>query len=221
MAETNWYAVRAVPGSQRMARPMAPANDLTEEQKAMLEKRKGESILERNLRNEGINVYMPSFWTITQHQRTNRLMEKRFPMLVGYAFVNIHAGQFEQVRAVDGVMCFLRPTPDRGPIAFRDTDVGSLMFAAFERQQLWEREREEQLAKAQEPRRNQLTKNLGLIFPKGRRKKLPVRMVAEAAIDSLSPASRQHVLKILSELNAMDQEMEACRKSTSALYSAA
>ncbi|KKX29198.1 hypothetical protein FDR95_00005 [Rhizobiaceae bacterium LC148] len=221
MAETNWYAVRTVPGSQRMARVLEPANDETEEQKATRERRKGESIVERNLRNEGIDVYMPSFWAITQHQRTNKMREKRFPLLVGYAFVNIHQRDFERVRGVEGVMCFMRPSPDRGPIVFRDTDIGGLMLADFEKQKIWEQEREERLAKAQSYRRNALNKKLGLIFPKGKRKKMPLRILAETAIDSLSPGSRQHVLTILNELKEMDKEMEACRLSANHLYSAA
>ncbi len=221
MADTNWYAVRAVPGAQRMARAIEPANDETEEQKASRERRKGESVLERNLRNEGIDVYMPSFWTITQHQRTNRMSEKRFPLLVGYAFVNIPQRDFEKVRGVEGVMCFMRPSPDRGPIAFRDTDIGSLMFADFQAQQTWEREREQRLVTAQGFRRNVLNKRLGLVFPKGRRKNVPLRIMAETAIESLAPASRQQVLIILNELKAMDKEIEACRASSMALYSAA
>jgi hypothetical protein len=45
--------------------------------------------------------------------------------------------------------------------------------------------------------------------------------MAETAIDGLAPASRQQVLMILNELKAMDKEMEACRVSSMALYSAA
>ena len=223
MAETNWYAIRTVPGSQRMAPILEADNDRyeTEEEKAARERRKGESLVERNLRNEGIDVYMPSFWAITQHQRTNKMREKRFPLLVGYAFVNIEQRDFERVRGVEGVMCFMRPSPDRGPIVFRDTDIGALMLADFQAQQDWEREREARLAQVQGFRRNLLNKRLGLIFPKGRRKNIPLRVMAETAIESLTPASRQQVLSILNELKAMDKEMEACRASSMALYSAA
>lgn len=223
MAETNWYAIRAVPGSQRMARIIEASNDglETPEQTAARERRKGESIIERNLRNEGIDVYMPSFWSITQHQRTNRMSERRFPLMVGYVFVNIAERDFEKVRRVEGVMCFMRPSPDRGPIAFRETDIGGLMLADFQKQQEWEREREARLVEGQKLRRNALNNRLGLIFPKGRRRKMPLRMAAEAAIDSLAPASRNHVLTILAELSAMDKEMEACRESSMKLYSAA
>ncbi|WP_245505206.1 transcription termination/antitermination NusG family protein [Neorhizobium sp. S3-V5DH] len=204
-----------------MATILEPANDETEEERLQRERRKGESVIERNLRNENIDVYMPSFWTITQHQRTNKMREKRFPLLVGYVFVNIHQRDFEKVRGVEGVMCFMRPSPDRGPIAFRDTDIGSLMFADFQKQQEWEREREERLIEAHSYRRNALNKRLGLVFPKGRRKNIPLRAMAEAAINDLAPASRQQVLAILAELQAMDKEMEACRESSMSLYSAA
>lgn len=223
MAETNWYAIRAVPGSQRMARILEASNDQdeTDEQKAKRERRKGESIIERNLRNDGIDVYMPSFWAIRQHQRTNRMSERRFPLMVGYVFVNIEERDFEKVRRVEGVMCFLRPSPERGPIVFREEDIGGLLLAEFQKQQQWEREREARLLEGQKHRRNALNKRLGLIFPKGRRQKVPLRMVAEAAIESLTPASRNHVLNILAELNAMDSEMEACRASSMKLYSAA
>lgn len=219
--QTSWYAVRAVPGSQRMATMLEPANDETEADKATRARRKGESILERNLRNEGVDVYMPSFWDTIQHQRTNKTIERRFPLLVGYAFVNIEQSDFERVRNIDGVLSFVRPSFDRGPIIFRDTDIGSLMFADFQKQQNWERQREERLTLCHAHRRNTLNKRLGLIFPKGRRKKVPLRMLAEAAIDELAPASRQHVLSILNELKAMDEEMDACRASSTHLYSAA
>lgn len=221
MAETQWYAVRSVPGAQRMATILDPANDETETEKLARERRRGESILERNLRGEGVDVYMPSFWDVTQHQRTNKMIERRFPLLVGYAFVNIEQRDFERVRNVEGVLSFVRPSFDRGPVVFRDTDIGSLMFADFQKQQQWEREREQRLVLSHAHRRNTLNKRLGLIFPKGRRKKVPIRMMAEAAIDELAPASRQHVLLILNELKAMDEEMEACRARSTHLYSAA
>ncbi|OCJ05303.1 hypothetical protein A6U87_14970 [Rhizobium sp. AC44/96] len=221
MADTHWYAVRTVPGSQRMATVLEPANDETEADRVKRERRKGESIVERNIRNEGIEVYMPSFWAITQHQRTNKMSERRFPLLVGYAFVNIEQRDFERVRNIDGVLAFIRPSFDRGPIVFRDTDIGSLMFADFQTQQQWEREREQRLVLSQAHRRNALNKRLGLVFPKGRRKKVPLRMLAEAAIDELSAASRQHVLSILSELRKMDEEMDSCRASSTSLYSVA
>lgn len=72
--DATWYAVRIVPGAQKMASaiPNAP------------EHRVGETLLERECRNNGITIFMPSFWTVVRHQRTNKLIEKRFPLLVGY-----------------------------------------------------------------------------------------------------------------------------------------
>lgn len=58
---SNWYAVRAKPGTQRMARPLPIPANITEKERIEADRRKGESILERQLRQEGIDVYMPSF----------------------------------------------------------------------------------------------------------------------------------------------------------------
>lgn len=195
MNNTKWYAVRAAPGTQRMASLAAnlPA------------KREGESIIERNLRNEGVDVYMPSFWQDVRHQRTNKVIGKRFPLLVGYVFVNIPERDFERVRRVEGVMCFLRPSPDRPPAVFRDAeDIGLLMLADMERKNIYQQEKEERERLAQQQRRNYLNRQLGLILPKGRRKKVSMRYAAEQAMAELSPAVKDRVLLILSELDGLD-----------------
>lgn len=195
LSKTRWYAVRAMPGSQRMAcaNPNAPDH------------RKGESIIERSLRNEGIDVYMPSFWKDVRHQRTNKVMGKRFPLLVGYAFVNITEADFERVRCTDGVMCFLRPSPDLPPAAFRDAeDIGVLMLADEERKIAYEAERAEKEKLANQHRRNSLNHHLGLILPKGRRRKISLRYHAEQTMHGLSPVLRSKVSEILAELEKLD-----------------
>jgi hypothetical protein len=63
--KSRWFAVRAVPGTQRMAKLI----------NGMPEARQGESVIERNLRNEGIDVYMPSVRVMVRHQRTRRVIE--------------------------------------------------------------------------------------------------------------------------------------------------
>lgn len=195
MNNTKWYAIRPMPGTQRMASLAAnlPAG------------REGESIIERNLRNEGIDVYMPSFWEDVRHQRTNKVIAKRFPLLVGYVFVNIAERDFERVRRTDGVMCFLRPSPDRAPACFRDAeDIGALMLADMERKGVYARAKEEREKMAQQQRRNALNRQLGLILPKGRRKKVSMRYAAEQAMTELSPATRDRVLLILRELESLE-----------------
>lgn len=194
----RWYAVRAVAGAQRMAAAVEDA----------AEHRIGESIVERNLRNEGIDVYMPSFWKDIRHQRTNKVIGKRFPLLVGYAFVLIREGDFERVRQVEGVSCFLRPSPDRPPFHFRDADdIGVLMLADAERKMAYELERAEKQRLAREHRRNGLHHQLGLILPKGRRKKISMRYHAEQTMDQLSPGVKERVLSILKELDELEGEV--------------
>lgn len=167
--------------------------------------REGESIIERNLRNEGIDVYMPSFWQDVKHQRTNKVVAKRFPLLVGYVFVNIADGEFEKVRRTEGVMCFLRSSRDGGPVRFNEADdIGCLMLADMERKSIYEREREEKQRVADVQRRNALNRQLGLILPKGRRKKVSMRYAAEQAMDELLPATRERVLLILKELDGLE-----------------
>lgn len=183
------------------------------------DRRRGESIVERECRNEGVEVYMPSFWVMLQHQRTNKLVEKRAPFLVGYAFVNIPESGFEKVRTLDGVLCFVRGS--NGPIAFKEEDLGVLILAEDERKRAYDAERNEKQAKSRQYRRNALNKSLGLVFPKGRRKKIPLRMLAEAEIDSLGAASRQRVLDIINELKALDNEEAACKSQPEQLISAA
>lgn len=167
--------------------------------------REGESIIERNLRNEGIDVYMPSFWQDVRHQRTNKVIAKRFPLLVGYVFVNITDNDYEKVRKTEGVMCFLKSSRDGAPAVFRDAeDIGLLMLADMERKAVYTREREERQKLADQQRRNALNRQLGLILPKGRRKKVSMRYAAEQAMNELSPATRERVLLILKELEGLE-----------------
>src|SRR5215217_3687729 len=77
MSRAAWYAIRTGIGAQRMA----AANP------ALPDSRIGESIIERNMRDKGLDIFMPSFWVETKHRRTNSIIERRLPLLVGYAFV--------------------------------------------------------------------------------------------------------------------------------------
>lgn len=194
----KWYVVRAMPGTQRMA----SATPRSIEQQHRL----GESIIERSIRNEGVDVYMPSFWRDVKHQRTNKIIAKRFPLLVGYVFVNIRERDFERVRRTDGVMCFLRLSPELPPASFSDEDIGALMLADMESKREYEAERQERERLAKQHRRNFLNRQLGLILPKGRRKKVSMRYAAEQAMAELSPAVKDRVQSIIKELECLDGE---------------
>lgn len=191
-ATQRWYAIRSAPGAQRVAKKIEGLPD----------RRQLESILERNLRNDGIECYMPSYYVLTKHQRTNKLIEKRCPFLVGYAFVCITGSDFERVRRVEGVSSFLRG--NNGPAVFADEDIGSLMFAERERNLAYAQERMERKKRADQHRANQLNRNLGLIFPKGRnRGKLSLKEYARQELEKLPRGSRDRVLCIIAELDRM------------------
>lgn len=95
-----------------------------------------------------------------------QILQKRFP--VGYAFVNLSRLNFEELRRVDGVVCFLRGA-NYGPLEFPDGTIEALYFAEHERRQAFlyeqhcrkENERPEQIQHL----RGQLRK----ILPKGRK----------------------------------------------------
>jgi len=192
---TRWFAVRTIPGSQRMASKIQglPAG------------RDGETVIERNLRNEGIDVYMPAFWMIVRHQRTRKVIEKRFPMLVGYAFVHLPHLEFERVRQVEGVMCFLRSGRDGGPMWFSEQgDLWPLMRAEWERKTEYLVEKAARLEAAKAARRNQLNRQLGILLPKGRKRRVSMRYHAEQAIHNLTPDLRDKVLGIIQQLDQLE-----------------
>lgn len=112
MAE-RWYTIRTTPGAQRNAK----ASDGT-----LLE-----SIIERNLRNEGFGVFMPSVHYEARHHKTKKWIERRTPLLVGYAFVDLRGGYFEDVRRVEGVMCFLRRSSISGPYEMPAHEIRKLL----------------------------------------------------------------------------------------------
>ncbi|WP_457814158.1 transcription termination/antitermination NusG family protein [Sinorhizobium meliloti] len=204
MIRSRWYAIRTAPGYQRMASA----------DERLPESRRMESIIERNCRKDGFDIFMPSFYTELKHHRTKQILQKRFPFLVGYAFVNLPRLNFEELRRVDGVVCFLRDAK-YGPLEFPDEEIEVLYFAEHERRQAFlyeqhcrkENERHEQIQHL----RGQLRK----ILPKGRKARVSMVDQAERAIDSLSPQIKERVQKIISELNSLtaDMEVENLRKA--------
>lgn len=179
MKRSRWYAIRVAPGYQRMA-----AVD-----ERLPESRRMESIIERNCRKDGFDIFMPSFYTELRHHRTKQMLQKWFPFLVGYAFVNLPRLNFEELRRVDGVVCFLRGA-NYGPLEFPDGTIEALYFADHERRQAFlyeqhcrkENERHEQIQHL----RGQLRK----ILPKGRKAGVSMVDDAESAIDFLSRRSK-------------------------------
>lgn len=204
MAEPNqdksrWYAVRAVPGSQRQARPIPIAANATDEEKAAAERRKGESIIERELRNEGIDVYMPSYSIQLKHHRTNQISERRLPLLVGYVFVHLPQLEFERVRKVESVMCMLAPSRIHGPVRFPESTISKIMLAEFEAKQQFLHQLHVDKMQRADALRGQLKK----ILPKGRARTIPLREYADVVIHHLSDGARKRVLGIIQELDSL------------------
>ena len=210
--DATWYAVRIVPGAQKMARaiPNAP------------EHRVGETLLERECRNNGITIFMPSFWTVVRHQRTNKLIEKRFPLLVGYAFVRIDDKGFGAVRDLNTVSYFLRGGGRYGLASFPDETLVELYLAELDAKEQHSSLKRTGEAEVRKERRVILGRQLGTIFPKGRRKKVSIRMMAAAAMNSLTPKAKQRCASILEELEKLDRaDVESCKNPANPLTSAA
>ncbi|MQX93171.1 transcription termination/antitermination NusG family protein [Sinorhizobium meliloti] len=203
MKRSRWYAIRVAPGYQRMA-----AVD-----ERLPESRRMESIIERNCRKDAFDIFMPSFYTELRHHRTKQILQKWFPFLVGYAFVNLARLNFEELRRVDRVVCFLRGAK-YGPLEFPDGTIEALYFADHERQAFLyeqhcrkENERHEQIQHL----RGQLRK----ILPNGRKAGVSMVDHAESAIDFLSPQIKERVQTIMSGFNSLtaDAEVENLRKA--------
>ncbi len=113
----SWYAIKTRPGTQRPATPrIGEAED-----------RKGEFIIERNLRDADIEIYMPSFRKDIKHHRTKELIERRFAMIVGYSFVYLPTGDFYRLSRVEGVTAILGVAGY--PLRISDFEVASIRQA--------------------------------------------------------------------------------------------
>ena len=153
-ARENWYCIRTAPGAQRNAKAPEGMPGLME------------SVIERNLRNEGFRVFMPTVHFEVRHARTKKWTERRFPLLVGYAFVDMLGKQFEDVRRVEGVMCFLRRSAMSGPYQMPADDINSLMTIEEENRALIQKRRAEREARDRRALHQTTRKDREQIMPK-------------------------------------------------------
>ena len=202
----RWFAIRITPGFQRMARKAADAPP----------NRIGESIIERNLRNEGVDVYMPSFWKEIRKHRSRKLHARRYPLLVGYAFIRFDEVKgFDFVRDIDGVNSVLKLTQDGEPHAFSDIDLAEIAALAFMKEQDYKYRRHSAIENARVTRREKLNTQLGRILPKGRSRTVSLRKHAEAYIDSMDVAGKTRVQEIIQQLDNLedDQALDEYREA--------
>lgn len=193
----RWYAIRVVPGYQRMAKVIEGAP----------EDRRGESVIERNLRNEVIDVYMPAFWKEIRKHRSQKLIERRMPLLVGYAFVRRDPGDgFDPIRKVDGVGGIVSLSRDSGPIAFSENDIQALMLSGFDTQQAYRFVKASATEEARHKRRKHLNTQLGRLLPRGRGRTVSLRYHAENNLGKLGEKLKAHVLGILELLDSLEDD---------------
>lgn len=199
-AGERWYAIRTRPGAQVMARQLPEAEN--DEEQCRLEYRRGESLVERNLREAGIDVYMPAFWREYRTHRGRKFRQRRQPLLVGYAFIRRDPAKgFDAVRDVDGVLDIVANA--RVPAEFAEADIQFLMVEMFNLHQEYSLQRAHKIEEARFKRKSALYTELGRLLPKKSNRKISLRVHAEACIQHLSPAARERMLGIMSEIDRM------------------
>lgn len=194
----EWYAIRLRPGSTRQA-----ASSVRYSQD-----RRDESIVERNLRNGGFEVFMPSGRIEIKHHRTKQWIDKRFPLLPGYAFVELRSHLFEKVEKIEGVGRILRVAWK--PYRFDDDVISTLRLADWEASQNHEmnkarRRREEEIA-ARHLSRTQIKD----MYPAGFKFSLSKSAPFGAGFIGrvLGPASQGRVRAVIETLDGLASKME-------------
>lgn len=192
----HWYAVRVSPGFQRMA---AKRHDAPEH-------RIGESIIERNLRDAGIDVYMPAFWNETRIRRSRRIRQRRYPLFVGYAFIHHDPGKgFKSIENVDGVGEIVTSCSDGPPTEFRENDLREIMVQMFNDFLQYRYSRFVRIEEERAKQTARLSSTLGRML-KGRTRTISLKEHAEACMARLPSATRKNVQGIVALLDRLQDE---------------
>lgn len=152
----RWYAIRTRPGTQRQAKPRVGQG----------EDRAGEFIIERNLRDAGFDIFMPSTYREIRHHRTEEYIVKRFPLMVGYSFVN-DPRSFYDLAEVEGVSAILGIAGM--PLRIGTSQVQAIRDAEDREFELMERRRLARIQKEKQISRKLTRKEARELFPKNRR----------------------------------------------------
>lgn len=152
----RWYAVKTRPGTQRQAKPrIGQAAD-----------RSGEFIIERNLRDAGFDVFMPSTVREIRHHKTEEYIVKRFPLMVGYSFVNA-PHSFWALSECDGVSAILGVAGM--PMRINTASIQSIRDAEEKEVEAMERRRLIRIQKEKQMSRKLTRREARELFPKNRR----------------------------------------------------
>jgi transcription antitermination factor NusG len=193
----KWYAVRVTPGMQKMAAPIADEP----------EHRRGETLIERHLREDGVDFYMPAFWKEIRQHRSRKLRERRFPLLVGYVFIRSDPRKgFNAIREIDGVNSLVTMRNSDGPAVFREDDIRPLMVEMFKKSLEYRYHRMVQIENARASRQQTLHADLGRLLPKGRSRTVSLRFHADKCIEAMAQGARQRVLGIMAALDSLEDD---------------
>lgn len=197
----SWYAVRVVSQSQRMARKI--------ESEDFPMRRIGESVVERECREEGIDVYMPAFWTMHRHHRKKTMLEKRHPLFVGYAFVLLPDRDFERTRnSVPSITAFLKPSRYGEPIKFSENVISRLMLDEFESRQAFLLDKAQKglevAVEAKDALRRERRAVSHRISSATRRKKVSMTDLAKMQMEGMLQEDKARLQAIERELKALE-----------------
>lgn len=191
----TWYAIRTRSGFQRLA-----AAD-----QALPKHLHNEFVIERQGRNKGYDIFTPSFWIGVLHHRKKVWITKRFPLFVGYSFVQLHDSEFERLRNdVEGVLFVLRD--HYGPAVFSDDYISRLVFNDW---QEWQDILFAEHSKAELVRQHEIVRikaKLKKIMPRGRSIRVSLVEEAEKKIESLPPKTKAFALDLLKRLDELSGE---------------
>jgi hypothetical protein len=163
-----------------------------------------ESVIERNLRMEGFKVFMPTVHFEVRHARTKKWVERRYPLLVGYAFVDMLGCQFQDVRRVEGVMCFLRRSSMSGPCQMLTQDIAALMAVEDENRDLIQKRRAEREARERRSSQQTTRKDREQIMPKDTLARICGKNPFSGLVAKvIGPSSRGKVKAVIETLDSM------------------
>lgn len=188
----QWYVIRCAPGSQRNA--SGQTGKLGEP----------ESMIERTLRNEGFSVFMPTVHYEVRHNRTKKWIERRYPLLTGYAFVDMAGRNFEDARQVEGVMCFLRRSRTSGPYRMPSQDIAVMRAVEEENRTIIHTQRAEREARERKALHLTTRKDREKIMPKDTIAMICGRNPFAGLIARvLGPSSRGKVKAVIETLDSL------------------
>ena len=181
-----WFAIKAKPNTQRQASPRVgqPAD------------RKGEFIIERNLRDAGFDVFFPSTVREIRHNRTDEFLVKRFPLMVGYAFVR-NPRDFYSLSDCEGVSSILGIAGC--PLRIPTVSIDAIREAEEVERDLMEKRRALRIQKEKQAQRKLTRREARDLFPKNRRVTVSSNSLLQGMSGFVVDATGRNTIKAMIE----------------------